>query len=330
MLTRDDVISCFRCILGRAPESESVIAHHLSHFDSFDELRTHLFKTDEYLYTSARRIVAPLSEFLPKSFAGNSIEWKLSSDLEAKVFAAVQQSWESLGAGESFWSVLTSDEFHSIALSETKQRFFASGEADLCDLINAFERNFIDYSSICSAIDFGCGLGRVTHWLQRKFSQYGSMRTYGVDISATHLAQAREELPTYGLSGVEFIHTPSVDSLQALPKVDLIFTRISLQHSPPPVIVRAIDALLAALNPAGYAHFQVPTYRLDYSFKASEWLTKTVVGQMEMHCVPQRVVFELIEDNNCELIELSEDNSAGLRNVFRSNVFFVRKRASTI
>jgi hypothetical protein len=124
------------------------------------------------------------------------------------------------------------------------------------------------------------------------------------------------------------VHGLTLGVLGEIGRVDLFFTTIVLQHNPPPVIAKAVEGLLGCLAEGGYGYFQVPTYRLNYHFAAASWLEAGAAGvrNMEMHSLPQRVLFEIFERCGCRVIEVAEDGSTGIRNVFRSNVFLVQKR----
>ena len=85
--------------------------------------------------------------------------------------------------------------------------------------------------------------------------------------------------------------------------------------------------VLNRLSPGGIAYFQVPVYRRGYKFDADEYLAKmdSITG-IEMHVIPQRSLFPLIEQNNCEILEVLEDGWTGSPE-FISNTFLIRKRS---
>jgi len=55
------------------------------------------------------------------------------------------------------------------------------------------ERNGIDTSRLARVMDFGCGVGRLTLALAKNFRQVEA-----VDVSASHLAVAREAIARSG------------------------------------------------------------------------------------------------------------------------------------
>jgi hypothetical protein len=50
---------------------------------------------------------------------------------------------------------------------------------------------------------------------------------------------------------------------------------------------------------------------------------------MQMHCLTQQVIFELIADEGCVPLEVKEDNSTGAPDKYISNTFVVRKRSNS-
>ena len=66
------------------------------------------------------------------------------------------------------------------------------------------------------------------------------------------------------------------------------------------------------LNPGGIAYFQVPTYMLGYEFIAADYGRGEEKGPvMEMHCLPQRDVLDLVQRSGCVVREVQPDASIG-------------------
>lgn len=88
-----------------------------------------------------------------------------------------------------------------------------------------------------------------------------------------------------------------------------------------------LRGLLEALNQGGVAYFQLLTYQEGYSFSAEHYLhmAESRAGQIEMHVLPQRRVFELIEQADCRVLEVLEDTWTGYRCRELSNTFLVCK-----
>ena len=96
--------------------------------------------------------------------------------------ASTAENWDRLAAADAMWTVLSdSSKFGGKWNAED---FFATG-ATIVERISAFEeRGFHIPRGV--AIDFGCGLGRVSRWLAKCFSH-----VVGVDISPKMLELAK-------------------------------------------------------------------------------------------------------------------------------------------
>ena len=75
------------------------------------------------------------------------------------------------------------------------------------------------------------------------------------------------------------------------------------------------------------ALFQLLTYSQGYSFDAEEYLhtAHARIGQVEMHAVPQRRVFEIVAQAGCRVLEVLDDAWTGYRCGELSNTFLVHK-----
>ena len=125
---------------------------------------------------------------------------------------------------------------------------------------------------------------------------------------------------------IDWVKLDRIEGLGRLPLMDLIYTRLVLQHNPPPVMERCLVQLLGRLNPGGVAIFQLPTHMPGYSFRPEEYLVALRAGSlksMEMHMLPQRRVFELIQAAGCRVLEIFQDESAGP--VYDSYTFIVQR-----
>jgi SAM-dependent methyltransferase len=162
-------------------------------------------------------------------------------------------------------------------------------------------------------------VGRLTVALARHFRQ-----VIGVDVSASHLAVARAELARRGIANASTQLLERIDGVDTLPRVDLVYSVIVLQHNPPPVIHALFSGLLGRLEPGGVAVIQVPTYLpVGYRFDLGEY--ESGGGQeMEMHALPQRVIFALARAAGVEVLEVLEDGWTGYGAGSRSNTFVMR------
>jgi len=72
------------------------------------------------------------------------------------------------------------------------------------------------------------------------------------------------------------------------------------------------------------AIFQVPTFGARYTFSLQNYLATPPQLDIEMHCVPQHTVFEIIAEHGCSVREVREDDRVG-NHEWISNTFVVRR-----
>lgn len=316
MLDREQVIWAYRCFFGREPENDDVIELH-RHYPNWNSLRQAFATSNEFEYVPQTALGAGRFARAPHI----SVELPKDSEQLQRMFDHVAASWAKLGREEPHWSVVTSENFKSDRIAETEQEFYASGQGD-AELVRAFfARNERSPASIETCLEFGCGVGRATSALAQMFP-----KVYGIDISAPHLQLARSWFAKVGITNVDTIQLHNVQDVSNLPEFDLLYSTIVFQHNPPPVIAHLLDSLFAKLKPGGYVLFQVPTYRAGYRFALNEYLDHASPG-MEMHALPQQVIFQLFQKHGMTPIEIQEDGLTGSE-AFLSQTFFARRRES--
>ena len=100
-----------------------------------------------------------------------------------------------------------------------------------------------------------------------------------------------------------------------------------LQHNPPPVIAQILRTVFRKLRPAGIGYFQIHTFEQGYRFFATKYLNEVAdprSRKMETHVLPQEALFALIEECECQLLEIREDGQGATTTI--SNRVLVRKR----
>jgi hypothetical protein len=108
---------------------------------------------------------------------------------------------------------------------------------------------------------------------------------------------------------------------------DLWFSRIVLQHNPPPVIAWLLRTAFDHLAPGGVAIFQVPTHCVGYRFDLRSYLAREGDPAMEMHVLPQPAVFALAAEAGLRVLEVREDTHLVSSNTstWLSNMFVLRR-----
>ena len=313
-VSRDDVIFAYRLLLNRLPESETVIAHH-ARADNLWSLVAGFLSSSEYLTLRS----GPSGGHLPLDLPTLEIDTDATDEDAARCLAEIKKAWTHLGIERPHFSVLTERRFLPENISGSLEQFWKTGQLEADCLANIAQRHASGNPANQTCVEFGCGVGRVTIGLARQYA-----RVHAYDISATHLAQARRRAQDAGMSNIVF-HQCSDDPLAGLERCDLYYSTIVLQHNPPVIISRLIRNALRCLNPSGIALFQVPTYRLGYRFRTAEWLAASHALDMQMHCLPQARIFEIIAEEHCAVLEVRENDWVGPTVQWRSNLFVIRK-----
>lgn len=302
-LTRNEVVLAYRLLLGREPESEAVVESHLGRHDDLGSLRRDFVASPEFRgqFTPAAAAVAPLAATLPLGAPPLHVETDAGPEALARLLRAVAARWEAIGEAAPHWSVLSSEEFRPDRIAETEEAFYASGAGDLAILLGILARIGRAPTDFATLVEYGCGVGRLTMELAPAFRQ-----VVGLDISPTHLRLAEQRRQRLGFGNIAF-HQVTADRLHPVQGFDLWFSRIVLQHNPPPVILHILDGMFRALAPGGLAVFQVPTYYEGYRFSLAEYAADASASAVEMHMVPQRAVLDLACQHGCRLLDLRED-----------------------
>ena len=250
-----------------------------------------------------------------------AVEHDVDKPVFDEILAHIQNVWTRLGSEEPHWSVVSTSDFRADKIKGTIGRFNDTGKAEAANLARLLARVGFRISNPLVLLEYGCGVGRVTRWLAEMFE-----RVVGVDISLKHLSQAQNYFMSEKVSNVEVIHISRLYEIEDLPSFDFLYSKIVLQHNPPPIISRIFAVLCSKLRPGGVGVVQIPTYALGYSFRAKEYLTKMhQLNGMEMHVLPQPVVFNILDSCGCVPLEVSRDHLVTTVD-FVSTTFVFQKR----
>ncbi len=324
-IQREDVVNCYRYILGRAPESKSVVDEHIKTCHSIDDLRMKFLTSDEFGRTFCH--IANKPQDIPMQvfdFASPPMEIEDCTDSELEnIFQRIQKEWKKFGKENPFWSVLTHDQYKNENINEeTKAQFYESGKIEAKAIVATLNRNgFLSDGNVhgggtdglknCTVIEYGCGCGRVTKTLATIFK-----KVIALDISDGNLDVARREVKS---SNVEFRLIENMHDYESLPKADVVYSRIVLQHNCPPVMEYLLNSMFRVLSDDGMAFFQIPTYKYGYKFSYDLYVNEK--EHMEMHAFPQSKIFKIANRNFCFPCEVFQDNWIGEWGISTSFVF---------
>lgn len=230
----------------------------------------------------------------------------------------IETYWRDIDQPEVHWSLLPGDSFWSSEFTPNEASFYGGGAEIIKILQETAGRCGISLDQYQRCLELGCGVGRLTVWLAGLFPKVNA-----VDISRTRIRLNQRALTKFNRHNVEHLHIDNFSGFEAIADFDFLFSLIVLQHNPPPIIVMLLNLLLSKLRPGGAAYFQVPTHICDYSFGVEKYLSLST-REMEMHAIPQHVLFDVIYRNDCQILECREDPWTESNSII-SNSLLVRK-----
>lgn len=168
----------------------------------------------------------------------------------ARNLAHHQRDWDDLAALDPMWAILGDPALRFGRWDA--EAFFASGEHELAAALEEAAALGLPQRRD-AALDFGCGLGRITRALAGRFGA-----AVGVDISQTMVARAGEIAA--GVPNLEYLVNTAPDlALLGDRRFDLVWCRLVLQHQPTRAhALRYVSELVRVLAPGGLLYLQMP------------------------------------------------------------------------
>jgi 2-polyprenyl-3-methyl-5-hydroxy-6-metoxy-1,4-benzoquinol methylase len=176
--------------------------------------------------------------------------------------------WEKWGKSDPYYAVVSSDKFRAENLSQFKDAFFATGRSRITGVLNDLEQSFGPASRL-SALDFGCGVGRLLVPLAGHFEHVD-----GMDVSASMLEEASASLSERGIANVELLN--SDDRLTSIlnKTYDLVHSHMVFQHIPKKRGYALLDKLLSHVAPDGCFYIHVPITRMASPIQRAAYFIK--------------------------------------------------------
>jgi SAM-dependent methyltransferase len=239
-----------------------------------------------------------------------------SAAVPTPLLAGVARRWTRLGVADPLWAALT-DSGRGGRWNAVE--FLNTGRREVDAVLALLTRRGVSPKP-GTALDFGCGPGRLTAGL----AAAGFGRAIGVDVSPTMLAKARELVDD---ERCEFVHDQSTD-LATIPdeSVDLVYSARVLQHLPPALAHGYIRHFVRVAVPGGLVVFQLPAGPVGPLAFWVRVLPAQLVDRlragMQMHGTPPAAVTRIVADAGGVTVSVEEDRSAGPR--WRSHLYVVR------
>jgi len=225
----------------------------------------------------------------------------------------LKNDWESLAERDALWAILTDSSKASGKWDIAE--FMATGEAEIEVVLSHLAKIGLRLDFEGTALDFGCGVGRLTQPLARRFGP-----CVGVDISRQMIEKAKA---LNQFANCQFV---VADSEPRLPFPDerfsFIYSNIVLQHVPPRFSEHYLKEFVRVLAPGGVIVFGVQdSFRTPDIASAITWARmvlrlrsriRGMIGNaqadMRMHCLPERTIRRVL--GSATVVDVQFTNTA--------------------
>ena len=234
-------------------------------------------------------------------------------------------SWQRLGKRDPLFAVLTHKGKEDGRWN--REEFFATGVREVEEM-RAYLRSRGIALPAGAALDFGCGVGRLTQALTPYFET-----VHGVDIAPSMIAHARAANRTDGKC---VFHVNAAPDLRLFPDgaFSFVYSKITLQHMEPRYAEKFIREFFRVLRRGGLAVFQVPSgpspRLMAYEAAAARSLRRRIKmlfpapvratydrvkhalrPMIEMYAIPKERILTLIAEAGGATRAAREDANAG-------------------
>jgi ubiquinone/menaquinone biosynthesis C-methylase UbiE len=241
----------------------------------------------------------------------------------------VRHQWTTLGERDPLWAILSEEDKKGGGWD--RDAFFKTGIKEIAEVLRtAASLSIIHYGT---AVDFGCGVGRLSQALALRFD-----RVIGVDIAESMIRRAIElnRFP----ERCEYLHNVAAD-LNVLPdhSADVIYSSITLQHVVPALAQRYIREFFRIARPGALVIFQLPSRprsALRHAVKSvvpvavlnGLWRFRTGSPEaMETYSMKTNKLIRLVEASGGDVLHV-EDNQNGPPGWQSRKYFCVRRNLS--
>ena len=243
-----------------------------------------------------------------------------------------QRDWDELAGLDPLWAVLTAPEWRDgwNRLDE----FFATGDREIGEVLER-AASMGRPRRTKRALDFGCGVGRLTRALAARFES-----CVGVDISL-RMVDTASRLNADRPNCSFVVNTAPDLGLFESESFDFAYSSLALQHVPSPTAAaRYITDLVRIVRPDGLVVFQVPAripwpYRLQVRRHAYRLLRRVGVDErtlvervhvtpMRMFALEESAVQRAVGAAGAAVVEV--DRHEGGRFAVTSRRYFVHRR----
>lgn len=224
----------------------------------------------------------------------------------------LRYAWDGLAERDALGAILT-DESKTGGKWNTTE-FMATGEVEIETVIDHLARIGYSPNTTGFALDFGCGVGRLTQALARRFRS-----AVGVDISQQMIRQA-ESLNQY--PNCRYVASSAAHLQFDNASFAFLYSNIVLQHVPRRLAMHYLREFVRLLAPGGVLVFGVQDSFAAPNLSARMVRIRHVVhlrsrirvalkrgpGDMLMHCLPEHTVRQVLRP--ARIVDVQFTNTA--------------------
>lgn len=234
----------------------------------------------------------------------------------ARALERTTRDWTVLGRADPLWAVyVTPGTRHG---QWDVDEFFETGRAEVDDVLDTLAGSNITFGR-SRALDFGCGVGRLSQALSRHFQSVA-----GIDVSAPMLETARSLASSRHADNIEFVLNQRPDLRRFEDSTfDLIYSSLVLQHLPKSLAAAYLREFVRVVRSDGAVIIQVasqPTRSLrGQAFRwlppqVSAWIQVRILGYpapMRMSAMSERWVRAQAAKSGAMVVFSAPDTSYG-------------------
>jgi SAM-dependent methyltransferase len=233
-------------------------------------------------------------------------------DRSDEYLASVEGEWETFAKEDPLFYILTDHSKRDRGWDPTE--FFELGEGEIVNVMDLVDSRNVPLTR-GRALDFGCGVGRLTQGLARVFD-----RVDGVDISPSMINAARR-WNRHGDRARYHVNQSDDLALFGDEQFDFIYSNIVLQHVRPKYVEKYLAEFMRILRPGGVVVFQMPSapHRDRLGLKMRFMTERARVryisrranyhGVLEFHWINRRKVIRLLRQLGGSVEEVQRDHS---------------------